>query len=185
MKFTETPIKGAFTIELEKRGDDRGFFARLFCTREFQQHGLNPNIAQINDSISRYRGTLRGIHYQIAPKAEDKTFRCLRGSLFDVVIDLRPESPTFLKYFTVELTAENRTMVCVPKGCANSFLTLEDNTEIFYLASRVLFAGTRARHPLQRSEARHQMAHGTGGDFRQGPEPSGFQSGHPPQMTAP
>ena len=90
MKFTETPIKGAFTIELEKRGDNRGFFARLFCEREFQQHGLNPDIAQINDSISRHRGTLRGIHYQIAPKAEDKTFRCLRGSLFDVVIDLRP-----------------------------------------------------------------------------------------------
>ena len=135
MKFTETPIKGAFTIELEKRGDNRGFFARLFCGREFQQHGLNPNIAQINDSISRHRGTLRGIHYQIAPKAEDKTFRCLRGSLFDVVIDLRPESPTFLKYFTVELTAENRTMVCVPKGCANSYLTLEDHTEIIYLSS--------------------------------------------------
>ena len=135
MKFTETPIKGVFTIELEKRGDDRGFFARLFCEREFQQHGLNPRIVQGNNSVSRYRGTLRGIHYQLAPKAEDKTFRCVRGSLFDVVIDLRPESPTFLKHFATELTAENRTMIHVPQGCANSFLTLEDNTEIFYLAS--------------------------------------------------
>ena len=92
MKFTETPLQGVFLIDLEKRGDDRGFFARLFCEREFQQHGLNPRIVQANNSDSRYRGTLRGIHYQLAPKAEDKTFRCVRGSLFDVVIDLRPSS---------------------------------------------------------------------------------------------
>ena len=135
MKFTETTIQGVFIIDLEKRGDDRGFFARLFCEREFQQHGLNPRIVQDNNSDSRDRGTLRGIHYQLAPKAEDKTFRCVRGSLFDVVIDLRPQSPTFLQHFTVELTAENRTMIHVPQGCANSFMTLEDHTEIFYLSS--------------------------------------------------
>jgi dTDP-4-dehydrorhamnose 3,5-epimerase len=135
MKFTKTPLKGVFVIELEKRGDERGFFARLFCEREFQQHGLNPRIVQMNNSLSRERGTLRGIHYQLRPRAEDKTFRCVRGALFDVVIDLRQESPTFLKHFAVELTAENRKMVHVPQGCANSFMTLEEDTEIFYFTS--------------------------------------------------
>lgn len=135
MKFIETPLSGAFIIELEKRGDDRGFFARAFCEREFRQHGLNPRIVQMNNSLSSQRGTLRGIHYQLAPKAEDKTFRCIRGSLFDVVVDLRPDSATFLQHFAVELTAENRKMVHVPQGCANSFLTLEDNTEILYFTS--------------------------------------------------
>jgi dTDP-4-dehydrorhamnose 3,5-epimerase len=135
MKFIETPLKGVFVIELEKRGDERGFFARLFCENEFRQHGLNPRIVQMNGSLSGQRGTLRGIHYQVAPKAEDKTFRCIRGALFDVVIDLRPQSPTFLKHITVELTAENRKMVHVPQGCANSYLTLEDDTEMYYLTS--------------------------------------------------
>jgi dTDP-4-dehydrorhamnose 3,5-epimerase len=135
MKFIETPLKGVFVIELEKRGDDRGFFARAFCEREFEQHGLNPKIVQMNNSLSTQRGTLRGIHYQLPPKAEDKTFRCLRGSLYDVIVDLRLGSPTFLKHFTIELTAENRKMVHVPQGCANSFMTLEDNTEILYFTS--------------------------------------------------
>ncbi|HTV40996.1 MAG TPA: dTDP-4-dehydrorhamnose 3,5-epimerase [Candidatus Sulfotelmatobacter sp.] len=135
MKFIETSLKGVFVIELEKRGDDRGFFARAYCEREFQQRGLNPKIVQMNNSLSSQRGTLRGIHYQLAPKAEDKTFRTTRGSLFDVVVDLRPHSPTFLKHITVELTAENRKMIHVPQGCANSFMTLEDNTEIFYFTS--------------------------------------------------
>jgi dTDP-4-dehydrorhamnose 3,5-epimerase len=135
MLFTKTKLPGVFLIDLEKRGDDRGFFARLFCEREFQQHGLNPRIVQANNSSSRHRGTLRGIHYQLPPKAEDKTFRCVRGALFDVVIDLRPASPTFLQHITVELTPENRTMVHVPQGCANSFLTLDDNTEIIYFTS--------------------------------------------------
>jgi dTDP-4-dehydrorhamnose 3,5-epimerase len=135
MKFTETPLKGVFVIDLEKRGDDRGFFARLFCEREFAQYGLNPKIVQMNNSSSTTRGTLRGIHYQLAPKGEDKTFRCVRGALFDVVIDLRPDSPTFLKHFAVELTAENRTMIHVPQGCANSFMTIADDTEIIYFTS--------------------------------------------------
>ena len=95
MKFTETPLKGAFVIELEKRGDDRGFFARFFCEREYQQHGLNHQIVQINNSFSRLKGTLRGMHYQLAPKAEDKIFRCVRGAIFDAIIDLRPDSPAF------------------------------------------------------------------------------------------
>jgi len=135
MKFIETPLKGAYIIELEKRGDDRGFFARYYCENEFRQHGLNPKIVQINNSLSSQRGTLRGIHYQLAPKAEDKTFRCVRGTLFNVIIDLRPESATFLKHFAVELTAENRLMAHVPQGCANSFMTLTDDTEIIYFTS--------------------------------------------------
>jgi len=135
MKFIETPLKGVFVIELEKRGDDRGFFARLFCENEFAQHGLNPKIVQMNNSLSAQRGTLRGIHYQLAPKAEDKTLRCVRGALFDVVIDLRQNSPTFLKHFAVELTAEKRKMIHVPQGCANSFMTLAEDTEIFYFTS--------------------------------------------------
>jgi len=135
MKFTETPLKGAYVIELEKRGDDRGFFARFFCEREYQAHGLNHHIVQINNSLSKVKGTLRGMHYQLAPKAEDKVIRCLRGALFDAIIDLRPGSPTFLKHFTIELTAENRTMLYVPKGFAHGFLTLTEDTESFYLVT--------------------------------------------------
>lgn len=144
MKFTETPLKGAFVIELEKRGDDRGFFARFFCEREFQRHGLNHHIVQINNSLSRFKGTLRGMHYQLAPKAEDKIIRCLRGALFDAIIDLRPESPTFLKHFAIELTAENRTMLYVPKGFAHGFMTLEPDTEAFYLVTE-FYAPDRER----------------------------------------
>jgi dTDP-4-dehydrorhamnose 3,5-epimerase len=135
MKFTATPLQGAFVIELEKRGDDRGFFARVFCEREYQQHGLNHDIVQINTSLSKIKGTLRGMHYQLAPKAEDKIIRCLRGTLFDVIVDLRPESPTFLKHFAIELTGENRTMLYVPKGFAHGFITLEPDTEAFYLVT--------------------------------------------------
>jgi len=135
MKFTETPLKGAYVIELEKRGDDRGWFARYFCEREYQQHGLNHKIVQANTSASKDKGTLRGMHYQLAPKAEDKIVRCLRGALFDAIIDLRPDSPTFLKHFGIELTAENRTMLYVPQGFAHGFITLEPDTEAFYLVT--------------------------------------------------
>jgi dTDP-4-dehydrorhamnose 3,5-epimerase len=135
MKFTETQLKGAFVIELEKRGDDRGFFARFFCEREYQQHGLDHRIVQINTSLSKDRGTLRGMHYQLAPKAEDKVVRCIRGALLDVIIDLRPDSPTFKRHFKAELTAENRSMLYVPKGFAHGFMTLTENTEALYLAT--------------------------------------------------
>ena len=135
MKFTETPLKGAHVIELEKRGDARGFFARFFCEREYLQHGLNHKIVQINNSFSKQRGTLRGMHYQLPPKAEDKIFRCLRGAIFDAIIDLRPDSPTFLKHFTAELTAENRAMLYIPKGFAHGFMTLADDTETLYLVT--------------------------------------------------
>lgn len=136
MKFIDTPLPGARLVELEKRGDDRGFFARFFCEREYEQQGLNSRIVQINDAFSRDRGTLRGMHYQLAPMAEDKIVRCLRGSFLDVILDLRPDSATYLRHFAVELTAENRTMLYVPKGFAHGYLTLEDNTEALYLATQ-------------------------------------------------
>jgi dTDP-4-dehydrorhamnose 3,5-epimerase len=135
MKFNPTPLAGAYTIDLEKREDERGFFARLFCVNEYDQHGLDRNIVQINNSLSKDKGTLRGIHYQLAPKAETKIVRCIKGSLYDVIVDLRPESPTFLKWFGAELSAENRTMMFVPKGFGHSFITLEENTEAFYMVT--------------------------------------------------
>jgi dTDP-4-dehydrorhamnose 3,5-epimerase len=133
MIFTETPIKGAFVIEMEKRGDDRGFFARAFCENEFKAHDLSYRFVQANNSLSAFKGTLRGMHYQLAPKAETKLVRCIRGAIFDVIIDLRQGSPTFGKSFGAELTAENRKTMYVPKGFAHGFVTLQDDTEVFYL----------------------------------------------------
>lgn len=134
MKFHPTPLSGAFTIELEKRGDDRGFFGRLFCEKEFEAVGLSQKFVQINDALSLQKGTLRGMHYQLPGSAEAKVVRCIRGSLYDVILDLRPDSPTFCNWFGAELTAENRLMMYVPKGFAHGLVTLEDNTEAFYLA---------------------------------------------------
>lgn len=133
MIFTETPIPGVYVVDLERRGDDRGFFARAFCEREFAAHGLATRFVQANDSLSAQRGTLRGMHYQLAPRAETKLVRCIRGALYDVVLDLRPGSPTFGKSYGTELTAANRRMMYVPKGFAHGFVTLEDDTEAFYL----------------------------------------------------
>jgi dTDP-4-dehydrorhamnose 3,5-epimerase len=133
MIFTETPLSGAYIIDLEKRGDDRGFFARAFCEKEFGVHGLATNFVQINNSLSAERGTLRGMHYQLAPKAETKVVRCIRGALFDVIVDLRRESPSFCQSFGTELTSENRRMLYVPKGFGHGFVTLADDTEAFYL----------------------------------------------------
>ena len=135
MKFIETPLTGAFVIELEKRGDERGWFARAFCEREYAAQGLNHRIVQANTSFSAIKGTLRGIHYQLTPKAADKIFRCIRGVIFDAIIDLRPDSPTFLKSFTVELTAENRLALYIPKGFAHGFMTMAENTEVFYFVT--------------------------------------------------
>src|SRR5690242_15532903 len=108
MKFTETKLKGAFVIELEKREDERGFFARVFCEREFAAHGLSTHFVQVNNSLAVEKGTLRGLHYQLAPKAETKAVRCVRGALHDVIIDLRRDSPTFGQHVSAELTADNR-----------------------------------------------------------------------------
>ncbi len=132
MIFNATPIPGTYLIELERRGDERGFFARAFCEREFATHGLISQFVQVNNSFSARRGTLRGMHYQLAPKAETKLVRCVRGALYDVVLDLRRDSPTFGKSFGAELTAENRRMMYAPKGLAHGFITLADETEAFY-----------------------------------------------------
>lgn len=134
MKFEETPLNGAFVIHLEKSGDDRGFFARAFCRREFAEHGLSTSFLQVNDSLSRHKGTLRGMHYQVGDDAETKLVRCIKGSLCDVILDIRPESRTFGEHFAVELTEENRQMLYVPKGFAHSFITLEDDTEALYFS---------------------------------------------------
>jgi dTDP-4-dehydrorhamnose 3,5-epimerase len=135
MIFTETRLKGAFIIEPEKLEDARGFFARIWCQREFERHGLNPRLAQCSVSFNRTKGTLRGIHYQATPCEEAKLVRCTRGSIYDVMIDLRPESPTYKQYVGAVLTAENRRALYVPEGFAHGFLTLDDNTEIVYLIS--------------------------------------------------
>jgi dTDP-4-dehydrorhamnose 3,5-epimerase len=135
MKFNKTPLDGAYLIELEKRGDNRGFFARFFCENEFGAQGLLTHFVQINNSLTGKKATLRGMHYQLQPSAEVKVVRCIRGSLYDVILDLRPDSPTFGKSFGAELSSENRTMMYVPRGFAHGFLTLENDTEALYLVS--------------------------------------------------
>ncbi len=137
MIFTETPLRGAFLIDLERRGDDRGFFARAFCEREFGEKNLVTHFVQVNNSQSAQKGTLRGMHYQLAPRAETKLVRCIRGALHDVILDLRKDSPTFGRSFGADLSAENRRMMYVPKGFAHGFVTLADDTEAFYFVDEV------------------------------------------------
>lgn len=136
MTFSETPIPGAYLIGLEQRADERGFFARAFCEREFGERGLSSRFVQANNSLSRRAGTLRGMHYQLEPMAETKLVRCIRGALFDVVLDLRRASPAFGRSFGAELSADNRSMMYVPKGCAHGFLSLHDDTEAFYFVDQ-------------------------------------------------
>ena len=143
MKFTETNLSGVYLIEMEPHVDDRGYFARFWCEEEFRDHGLNPNIAQINTIFSHQRGTLRGIHFQHAPHAEAKFVRCLRGSAFDIAVDLRAGSPTFKQHFAVELKAGDGKMLYVAEGCGHAFLTLEDETEVSY-QSTTAFAPSAA-----------------------------------------
>jgi len=133
MKFTELPLKDAFLIELEMRGDERGFFARLFCQHEHKRRGLFTKIAQVNNSLGLKQGTLRGLHYQLPPHSETKIIRCIRGAVWDAILDLRTASPTFGKWFGEKLTADNRRMIYAPKGFAHGFITLKDNSEIIYL----------------------------------------------------
>jgi dTDP-4-dehydrorhamnose 3,5-epimerase len=133
MFFNPTPLPGAFLIDLDEKADERGFFARAFCEREFDEHGLATHICQANNSLSIRKGTLRGMHYQLAPKAETKVVRCLRGALYDVILDLRESSSTFGQSYGAELSADNRRMMYVPKGFAHGFITLVDNTEALYL----------------------------------------------------
>ncbi len=135
MKFEETRLKGAYLVSLEERSDDRGFFARAFCRDEFEALGLNQTIAQSNLAYTKRRGTLRGMHYQVPPYAEVKLIRCTRGAIFDVMVDLRPESETFGQWFGAELTADNRRMLYVPESFGHGYLSLTDDVEVFYHVS--------------------------------------------------
>jgi dTDP-4-dehydrorhamnose 3,5-epimerase len=132
MFFTETIIKGLYIIDFEKKTDERGFFARSFCQEEFAEYELKNQFVQCNISYNQYKGTLRGMHYQIAPYPETKLVRCTRGAIYDVVIDIRSESPTFKQWIGVELTADNYKMLYIPEGIAHGFQTLENDTEVFY-----------------------------------------------------
>ena len=135
MKFHPTPLLGAYTIELEKRGDDRGFFARFFCEKEFAGVGLETRFVQINNSLTGVKGTLRGLHYQLPPAAEVKGVRADRGALWDVIVDLRPDSPTYRRWFGAELNEDNRLMMYAPRAFAHGFVRLTDNVEALYLVS--------------------------------------------------
>jgi dTDP-4-dehydrorhamnose 3,5-epimerase len=135
VRFIETKLRGAFIIEPERLEDERGFFARTWCRKEFEARGLNPCLVQCNISFNRNKGTLRGMHFQIPPHAEAKLVRCTMGAIYDVILDLRPDSPTIKQWVAVELTAENRKMLYAPEGLAHGFLTLIDNTEVFYQMS--------------------------------------------------
>ena len=135
MIFTETKLKGAYIIDLQRLEDERGFFARSFCRREFETHGLNPNVVQCNVSFNVKKGTMRGMHYQAKPFEEAKLVRCTMGSIYDVIVDLRPDSLTFKDFLGLQLTAHNKHSLYIPEGFAHGFLTLEDNTEVFYQMS--------------------------------------------------
>jgi dTDP-4-dehydrorhamnose 3,5-epimerase len=136
MIFTPTALADAYVIDLELREDERGFFARTWCQDEMAAQGLTARIVQANMSFNRKRGTLRGMHYQAAPYAEVKLVRCVRGSIVDVIADLRPDSPTYLQWLAVELTATNRRALYIPEGFAHGFQTLEDDSEVFYQVSQ-------------------------------------------------
>lgn len=135
MHFTQTELAGAYLIDLNRIDDERGFFARAFCQREFEQQGLDGNVVQSNLSFSRFKGTLRGMHYQVEPATETKLVRCIRGSLVDVIVDLRTTSATYLQHISVELSADNHRALFVPANFAHGFQTLEDNTEVLYMVS--------------------------------------------------
>jgi dTDP-4-dehydrorhamnose 3,5-epimerase len=136
MKFSPAKLPGVWIVDMEKREDERGFFARSWCQREFEDHGLNPNLVQCSVSFNHKKGTLRGMHYQIAPHEEAKLVRCTRGAIYDVTVDLRPASPTCKQWLAVELTADNGRALYIPEGFAHGFQTLVDNSEVFYQMSK-------------------------------------------------
>jgi dTDP-4-dehydrorhamnose 3,5-epimerase len=137
VEYRTGEVQGAMVVEPEPRRDERGWFARLWCAQEFAAQGLVAEIAQVNTGVSPRRGTLRGMHFQLPPHDEVKVVRCFRGAVFDVVVDLRRDSPTWKRWMGVELTAANARMLYVPQGCAHGYLTLEDDTELMYLTSRL------------------------------------------------
>ena len=135
MIFTETKLKGAFIIDVKRLEDERGFFGRSWCTKEYAEHGLNPNVVQANVSYNKVKGTLRGMHFQRAPFGEGKTVRCTSGGIYDVIIDIRPDSATFKQWISVELTGENYKMLYIPEGFAHGFITLKDQTSVHYMGT--------------------------------------------------
>jgi dTDP-4-dehydrorhamnose 3,5-epimerase len=135
MTFEQTKLSGVFEVRVQPLPDPRGFFARTWCRSEFERNGLNPELVQCSVSFNTKKGTLRGMHYQAAPYSEAKLVRCTSGAVYDVVIDLRPHSPTYTQWTAVMLTSDDRNMLYVPEGCAHGFLTLADNTEVFYQIS--------------------------------------------------
>lgn len=141
MIFTETKLKGAFIIDLQKREDERGFFARTYCADEFAKHGLSINMPQSNMSLSKQKGTLRGMHFQVDGAEEAKLIRCTRGAILDVIIDIRKDSATYCEHISVELTDENHRMLYVPEGFAHGFITLVDNVEVAYQVSQFYTPG--------------------------------------------
>jgi dTDP-4-dehydrorhamnose 3,5-epimerase len=142
MRFTECEVAGVWLVELELLTDDRGFFARTFCTDEFAAHGLDPTVAQCNVSYSRRAGTMRGLHYQVAPAAETKLVRVTRGAIYDIAVDLRPESATYRQHVARRLDADDRAALYIPTGCAHGFQTLVDGTEVEYQMGAPYTPGT-------------------------------------------
>ena len=142
MIFTETPLKGAYIIDVKKIEDDRGFFGRSFCVNELKELGLETAIVQSNISYNKKKGTLRGMHMQVSPYSETKLIRCTSGGIYDVIVDLRKDSPTYTKWFGVELTARSYRMLYIPKEFAHGFITLEDDTEVEYQISEFFAPGS-------------------------------------------
>ena len=147
MIFTETKLQGAFVIDLERREDSRGFFARTFCQDEFNEHGLKPVIAQANIAFNRRKGTLRGMHFQFPPAPETKLVRCTQGAILDIIVDLRPESPTYLEHVAVELSADNYRALYVPERFAHGYQVLEDTTETSYQVGEFYTPGAEGGLP--------------------------------------
>jgi dTDP-4-dehydrorhamnose 3,5-epimerase len=156
MIFQGTKLAGVFVIGIEPHNDERGFFARSWCESEFRSHGLNPRVVQCSISFNHKKGTLRGVHYQAEPYPEAKLVRCTQGAIYDVALDVRPQSPTFRQWFGAVLTAENRQMLFIPEGCAHGFLTLHDNTEVLYQMSE--FYHPESARGLRWNDAAFQIA---------------------------
>jgi dTDP-4-dehydrorhamnose 3,5-epimerase len=156
MIFIETKLRGAFIIDLERRGDERGYFARAFCQGEFREHGLEPVVAQANTAFNSRAGTLRGMHFQYPPAAETKLVRCTRGAILDVMVDLRPESPTYLEHVAVELNADNGRALYIPRRFAHGYQVLEDVTETSYMVGA--FYAPELEGGLRHDDARLAIA---------------------------
>jgi dTDP-4-dehydrorhamnose 3,5-epimerase len=142
MRFQETPLKGAYVVDLERNEDDRGFFARSFCEKEFAAHGLDSRFVQCNVSRNRLAGTLRGMHFQTEPHGEAKLVRCTMGAIYDVIVDIRIDSPTYLKWFAATISSENGTAIFIPCGFAHGFQTLADNSDVLYQMSEFFHPGS-------------------------------------------